>query len=480
MRESVSTALAAATAAGASYADARMVLTQHEELSVRTGRVNAIGSGESLGIGVRVIADGAWGFAAISDISTDTIRDAARRAVGLARAAAGTRLAPVRLSEAPIVNDRWHGPCEVDPLAISAEEKLGVLFAADAALRAEPAVRISSCQMGFLRVAKCFGSTEGSLIEQSYTESQAGIAAYSIGDGELLVRSYPNSFGGQAVQGGWESVLTLDLAGHAPRVAAEAAALLSAAPCAPRETSVIIDGSQIALQVHESIGHPTELDRILGDEEAFAGGSFVTVEDIGSLRYGSPEVTVTADATIPGSLGSFGYDDEGVQATRDHLITRGLLTGVQMSRESAMFLGRTSNGCMRADGWARQPLVRMTTVSLEPGIWSLDDLIADTEEGLYLETNHSWSIDERRLNFQFGCEIGWEIVNGCRGRMVKQPNYTGITPVFWNSCDAVCSADHWQVWGIPNCGKGEPMQIGHVAHGAAPARFRGVRVGVGR
>jgi TldD protein len=191
-------------------------------------------------------------------------------------------------------------------------------------------------------------------------------------------------------------------------------------------------------------------------------------------------VTVTSDSTVPGSLGSFGWDDEGVPAQRDYLIRDGVLAGFQGSRETAPIVGRPSNGCMRADGWNRIPLVRMTTVSLEPGTWDFDDLVADTEGGLYIETNNSWSIDDKRLNFQFGTEIGWEIENGKLGRMVKTPNYTGITPQFWNSCDAICSKAHWQVWGLNNCGKGEPMQVARVAHGAAPARFRGVQVGVGR
>lgn len=334
--------------------------------------------------------------------------------------------------------------------------------------------------MGFVEVHRFFGSTEGSRIEQSHTESGGGIVAYAIANGEVLTRSYPNSHGGNWRQGGYEVVTGFDLAGHAPRIGEEAAALLSAAPCTPRTTDLIIDGSQLGLQVHESVGHPAELDRVLGDEAAFAGTSFLRIEDLGRLRYGSEHVSITADATIPGSLASFGYDDEGVPGQRDFLVTDGMLTGFLASRESALAIGRTSNGCMRADGWNRTPLIRMNTVSLEPGAWSLEDLIADTERGLYVETNSSWSIDDKRLNFQFACEIGWEIVDGRRTRMVKNPNYTGITPHFWGSCDAVCSAEHWEVWGLPNCGKGEPMQVAHVAHGAAPARFRNVEVGVGR
>ena len=480
MNDVIATALDAAQLAGASYADARVVDTRQESISVRTGRVEGIETSESLGIGIRVIAEGAWGFAATADLSPDGIRTAAREAVALARAAATTITRPVALAPVGAFTDTWSGPCGIDPFGVSQSDKVALLLAADEALRAESTVRVSASALGFLTVHKTFGSTVGSFIEQSYTESQGGITAYALGDGEMLPRSYPNSHGGQAVQGGWETIAALDLVGNAPRVGEQAAALLSAAPCPSAETTVIIDASQIALQVHESIGHPTELDRILGDEAAFAGTSWVGLDDLGTLRYGSEHVTVTADATVPGSLGSFGYDDEGVPAQRDFLITEGVLTGFQSSRESAVEIGRASNGCMRADGWNRQPLVRMTTVSLEPGAWGFDELVADTDDGIYLETNSSWSIDDRRLNFQFACEIGWEIKGGKLGRMIKNPNYTGITPAFWGACDAVCSRDHWQVWGIPNCGKGEPMQVAHVAHGAAPARFRNVQVGVGR
>ncbi|MDZ4655882.1 MAG: TldD/PmbA family protein [Coriobacteriia bacterium] len=480
MHELIHTALEAAVAAGATYADARVVHTTEEHLSARNGLVDGIRTAESIGIGIRVIAAGAWGFSATSELGRDAITKTARQAVTIAKASALTLRTPVLLSPLPAFTDRWEGPCTIDPFGIRLDEKLAVLLAADEILRAQDAVKVAKCNLDFFHVEKAFGSTSGSFIEQRYTESGAGITAYAIVDGEVLPRSYPNSHGGQAVQGGWEAIVALDLPQNAVRVAEEAAALVSAEPCPAGTTTVIIDGSQLALQVHESIGHPTELDRVLGDEAAFAGTSFLTLKDLGMLRYGSPHVTVTSDATIPGSLGSFGYDDEGVPAQRDFIVTEGLFTGFQSSRESAPAIGRESNGCMRADGWNRIPLVRMTTLSLEPGDWSLPDLIADTDDGIYFETNNSWSIDDRRLNFQFACEVGWEIKNGELGRMIKNPNYTGITPQFWNSCDAVCSRDHWQVWGIPNCGKGEPMQVAHVAHGAAPARFRNVQVGVGR
>jgi TldD protein len=480
MRDVVFAAIDAALNAGAHYADARVVDSREERVSVANGRVEAIESGDSFGIGVRVIADGSWGFASSAEVSAASAEGLGRMAVEVARASARVAGAPISLAEVDTHEAQWSGPCQIDPFSVSLEDKIALLLAADEAMRNEKAVKLTKSHLGFFRVHKYFGSSVGSYIEQNHTESGGGISALAIAEGEVLTRSYPNSHGGNWLQGGFEIIRGFDLPGEAPRVAEEAAALLTAAPCPSGVTDLIIDGSQLGLQVHESIGHPAELDRVLGDEAAFAGTSFLGVTDLGQLRYGSEHVTVTADATVPGSIGSFGFDDEGVPAQRDHLITRGTLTGFLTSRESARAISRTSNGCMRADGWNRIPLIRMTTVSLEPGEWSLDDLIADTDDGLYVETNNSWSIDDKRLNFQFACEIGWEIKNGERTRMVKNPNYTGITPKFWNSCDAVCSRDHWRVWGLPNCGKGEPIQIAHVAHGASPARFRGVRVGVGR
>jgi TldD protein len=239
-----------------------------------------------------------------------------------------------------------------------------------------------------------------------------------------------------------------------------------------------LDGSQLALQVHESIGHPIELDRILGTEASFAGTSFLKPEMVGNFRYGSEKVNVSADATILGGLGTFGFDDEGIKAQRVPILSDGILVNLLTSRETAPVMGKESNGTMRADGWNRIPLIRMTNINLEPGDWVLEDMIADTDEGLFLCTNRSWSIDDQRINFQFGTEIGWEIKNGRLGEIIKNPTYTGITPRFWNSCDAIANRQSWQMWGTPNCGKGEPGQVAHVGHGAAPARFRNVRVGV--
>jgi TldD protein len=315
-------------------------------------------------------------------------------------------------------------------------------------------------------------------VELEITESGAGITALAVEGSEVQVRSYPNSLGGDFASQGYEFVKTLALAENADQIAGEACALLQASELEPGERDIIIGSSQLALQVHESIGHPVELDRVLGTEASYAGTSFVTLDKLGKLKYASPIVSVYQDATIEGALGSFGFDDEGVPAQRLPIIKDGLFTGYLTSRETAPVIGRTSSGAMRADGWNRIPLIRMTNINLEPGTGRLKDLIADTGEGIYFGTNKSWSIDDKRLNFQFGTEIAWEIKDGKLGRMVKNATYTGITPEFWNSCDAICGREEWKIWGLPNCGKGQPGQSAHVAHGAAPARFRKVRVGV--
>jgi TldD protein len=218
----------------------------------------------------------------------------------------------------------------------------------------------------------------------------------------------------------------------------------------------------------------------MGTEASYAGTSFLTLDKLGSFQYGDPIVNITADATVAGGLGSFGYDDEGVPAQRTPIIRDGLFVGYLTSRETAVQLGQRSNGTMRADGWNAIPLIRMTNINLEPGEWEFEDLIADTDKGIYMSTNKSWSIDDKRLNFQFGTEIAYEIVNGKLGRMLRNATYTGVTPQFWHSCDAICNEKHWSVWGTPNCGKVLPSQVAHVGHGTAPARFRNVQVGVMR
>jgi TldD protein len=308
-----------------------------------------------------------------------------------------------------------------------------------------------------------------------------GYSATAVAKGEMQRRSYPASFGGQYMSMGYELVAGIRLLENAERIREEAVALLSAPTLPSGKRDVIIESSQLALQIHESVGHPVELDRVLGSEANYAGRSFVTTDKLQErFRYGSEIVNIVSDCTMPGGLATFGFDDDGVRAQRFHIIQDGIFSGYLTNRELAHVVdNERSHGCNRADGFNRLPMVRQTNICLLPGDWTYDDLLADTEGGILLETNKSWSIDQLRLNFQFGCEAAWEIKGGKKGTMYKNPNYQGITPEFWNSCDAICNDDYWQLWGITNCGKGQPGQTAEVSHGCAPTRFRNVEVGIG-
>jgi TldD protein len=464
---------------GAQYADIRVVENQTENIVVKNGKVENLSFADTIGFGVRVLADGAWGFSSSKDLTREEIERVTRTALAIARASALVPGEKIDLGPPVASQGTYQTPVEIDPFTISLEEKLGVLLAADQAMAQVDGVRVRQGNLVFIREKKWFTNSEGAFTKQTVIETGGGIVATAVGQGEVQRRSFPTSNGRQQVTAGWETVLEWDLPGNAFQIGEQAVALLSAAPC-PAEitTTVILSGDQVALQVHESCGHPIELDRVFGTEAAYAGTSFLTTEKLDTFMYGSEVVNLTAESMRPKGLGTFGWDDEGVPAQSTPIVQEGLFVGYLMSRETGARLGRPSNGCMRASGWNRIPLVRMTNVSLEPGTWSLEDMIADTDDGILMETNRSWSIDDRRYNFQFGTEIGWEIKNGKLGRMLRNPTYTGITPEFWNSCDAVANEDHWVMWGTPNCGKGQPSQIMHTGHGAAPARFRNVRVGV--
>ena len=463
---------------GVSYGDVRFVERRLENVEIRNGTPHAVSSQISRGIGIRVVYNGSWGFAATSRLNRRSIGKACRDAVKIARAGRAARRIHVALVDAAPVVAEYTTPFVEDPFEVPLTEKLSLLSQADKALAGEPRVKVRRATYQGLDARTIFASTEGSLIKQRIVQTGAGIMATAVGDGDAQVRSYPHSFRGNFQSTGFEFVRGLELAEHAPRVASEAAALLSAPTLPEDKRTVILEGGQLGLQVHESIGHPIELDRILGMEAAYAGTSFVEPSMLGSFRYGSPHVNVVADATEPLGLGTFGYDDEGVPATRVDIIKEGVLVGLLTSRETAGTLGQVSNGTMRADGWARIPLIRMTNINLLPGEVRLDDLLADSPGALYLATNRAWSIDDKRLNFQFGTEIAYEVESGRLGKIYKNPSYTGITPEFWGSCDAVCGREDWNMWGTPNCGKGQPSQTARVGHGTAPVRFRNVRVGV--
>ena len=460
------------------YADIRIVRRQSEEIEVKNGKVEALTHDNDFGFGIRILCQGAWGFACSSKVTKGEMGAVFAKALKIAKASSRIKGKEIIFPSASPIVDRYKTPISVDPFDVAPEIKLGLLLKADEILRRNKKVRISEAFMGSYKTEKTFASTEGSYIEQEIIECGAGISATAIEESEIQVRSYPNSFRGNFATRGYEWIEKLALQDRAEKIAEEAVQLLSAKPCPSKITTLILDSSQLALQIHESIGHPIELDRILGTEASYAGTSFLKPEMVGHFKYGSELINIVADATCPGGLGTFGFDDEGIKAQRVPIVSQGTLINLLTSRETAHHLKKESNGTMRADGWSRIPLIRMTNINLEPGAWTLKQMIADTEEGLFLTTNRSWSIDDKRINFQFGTEVGWEIQNGKLGEMVKNPTYTGITPKFWNSCDAIGNRDHWQLWGTPNCGKGEPGQVAHVGHGTAPARFRNVQVGV--
>lgn len=480
MRNLAEHAIDVATGLGASYADCRLIEQSSQYLETKDFSVAGINFGESRGIGIRVLVNGGWGFASTQNLSRRGIEKAAASAVATARASASCLKSPVTLAPEPAYVASWISPHLIDPFYVSSETKLALLFEAARIMKAVKGVTLAQGSLSFVKERKYFASSSGSRIEQTFIRSGCGIVASATGDGDRQRRSWPNSFGGQHELAGWEMVLRWDLKGNAQRVAEEAVALLTAPQCPVATKDLILESSQLGLQIHESMGHPSELDRALGQEVNFAGASFLTPDKLGNLRYGSPIVNLVADATAPGALGSFAFDDEGVQAQRIDLVAGGIFRGYLSSRDTAHLIGLPrSGGCMRAESWRCVPIIRMTNISLVPGsAGSLEDIVADTDDGILMETNKSWSIDQLRYNFQFSTEVGWEIKKGKRVRMLKNPSYAGITPAFWNSCDAIGGLEDYVAWGLPNCGKGQPMQTMWTGHGASPARFRGVQVGV--
>ncbi len=482
MEQGAEWALGTAQARGASYAETRVVHERDRSLATKNGKIGTASSFESMGAGIRVIADGAWGFAATEDLSREGIERCAAEAAAIAKASARVKERPLHLvPEKPATID-WSSPCAIDPFATSVSDNLELLMSIDAALRGVQGITLAEANLNFRRSEQWFYNTEGSDIHQTRFTTGAGYAAYAFAGAEIQKRSYPNSFGGQWQNKGYELIEELKLVENARRIGEECVALHKAARCPQGRMTLVLDSSQVGLQIHESIGHPIELDRVLGMEANFAGTSFLTLDKLNNLRYGSELVNVVADATEahgPG-LGTFAYDDEGVEAQCVPIIQNGQFTGYLSSRDTAAIIGRSrSGGHLRAESWNRVPIVRMTNISLLPGERPLTfaELIAETDDGVFMQTNRSWSIDDKRYNFQFGCEIGWEIKGGKLGTMIKNPSYSGITTEFWNSLDGLCSRDQWTLWGTPNCGKGQPQQVMGTGHGATPARFRNVLLG---
>jgi len=473
------TALEEATKKGASYADVRIGEISDEHLTVKKGVPEEVTLLQTSGFGVRVIVNGAWGFASSVDLSKKEVIETTDKAVSIALASSKIKKKNVILAPIKTRKDKYSTPMKKDPFKVPIEEKIEILMTAERIIAQHSSlIRSSSAFFRALRENKLFMSTEGAEITQQITWCGGGLEGIAVKNGEVQRRSYPASFRGNFSTSGYESFESLALVDNAKKVGQEVVQLLDAETCPSTETDLILSGDQLALQIHESCGHPTELDRALGTEADYAGTSFLVPDKLGTLKYGSENVNIVADATVPGGLGTFGYDDEGTPAKQVYLVKKGLFVGYQTSRETAVELGlKESSGGMRADSPLALPLIRMTNINLLPGDWKADEIIEETKKGVLMLVNKSWSIDDRRLNFQFGTEIAWEIKNGSKEKTLKNPTYTGITPEFWGTCDAVSKED-WKMWGTPNCGKGVPGQIMYVGHGCGTARFRNVRTGL--
>jgi TldD protein len=471
-------ALDTAAVRGAQYADIRFENVRNEHIEVRNGVVNALADARSMGYGIRALVDGAWGFAASNDLSDAGIDACAARAVAIAQASAQYALRRFGSVPPRAYVDRYRTPVLRDPLGIPLGDRVALLLEAEKLLHTSDRIAVGRAWIDLWRNEKSFFSTTGSAIEQTIVQTGSGISAMAVDDADVQTRTFPGDIG-LYKSGGWEIVEEAQLVAHAQRIGEEATALLTAPQCPSGELDIVLGGSQVSLQIHESCGHPAELDRVMGWEANFSGTSFLGIDQLDTLRYGSPAVTIVIDNTLPHGMATCGYDDEGTKSGQSDIVRQGILRGYEMSNDTARTIGRESNGCVRAQSWEFVPMIRMCNLNLLPGDRPFEALFEDVRDGVYMESNRSWSIDDRRLNFQFGCQIGWEIKNGKRGRMVKNPTYGGMTPQFWNACDAIADAASWNAWGTPNCGKGEPIQTGRTTQAAAPARFRNIAVGVG-
>jgi TldD protein len=475
-KELVELALNIAKLKGASYADARLIRKQEEYITIKNGRIQALKRDEDAGIGIRVIINGSWGFAATAKLTKPDISRTAVLAVRVAKASSTLKAKDVLLDTRDKVVGTYRTRVLKDPFQISLDKKIDLLMGADAIMRKVKGVAFAETDLSFSKKYQIFASSDDSYIEQTIYQSGGSIAATAVKGNVTGERSYPGMHGHYKCAG-YEFVESQKFLDNAERVATEAVALISAKVCPIITTTVITDGSMTAIKIHETVGHPTELDRVLGTEVSLAGKSHLTIDKLRTFRMGASHVNITADATIEGGLGSFGFDDEGTPAQKNYLIKDGIFNGYLTSRETAPVVGERSSGAMRADSWSSIPIIRMTNINLLPGKWRLEDLIADTDDGIYVESAGSPSIDDMRLNYHIASEIGWLIKNGKKTEMIRRPSYAGISYEMWRNCDAICNEDYWEVWGVPNCGKGDPMQTMTVGHGAAPARFRNIKIG---
>ena len=474
MKEMIQSAMEYAKSLGAGFCDLRYKDIHIEDIEVENSTLVKAEKKRSLGYGVRVYVDGAMGFAASSDPTQ--MNTVVKQAYEIARASLTLLAEKAKLDKKEAVQATYATPVKKCPFGMPFEEKLALLMECDKNMNATEGVKRTCSYLFFREDDVIFADTDGSYIDQSFLQSGAYIGATAFSDEDMQERSFID-----IQRAGYEAILDMNLAERAKTIGKEAVELLKAEDCPSGEFDIILTPRQMFLQIHESVGHPTELDRILGSEAAYAGRSFVETENLTSkpLTYGSEHVTIVADATCPQGLGTFAYDDEGTPGQNVTLIDKGKFVGLQTSRDNAPKIGQNSGGAGLSDGWRNLPIVRMTNINLLPGQFTLDELISGIEYGFIFDENKSWSIDDLRINFQFACEMAREIKNGkLTGRVFKNPIYAGKTTEFWGNCDGTANKDFWELVGVPNCGKGQPMQVMRVSHGSSPTRFRKVKVGV--
>ena len=475
--ESADAALRRAAELGASYADIRINRYRRESIATRERQVQNVSRSASYGLGLRVLVNGAWGFAATNRVEPGAARVIAEQAVAIARANAILATRKVVLAESDKAVDTWTSSFKRDPFEVPLETKIAFLMKLNETALAVPGVSFVNSQILFVDEQKYFASSEGSRITQRLvrTYPQFSTTAADKTTGDFQSRAVVD----RAQLVGYEYVEDYPWLRDAERAGHEVVEKLKAQPVAAGRYDIVVDPSQLFLAIHESVGHSTELDRSLGWEANMAGTSFIKAEDAGKLRFGNKIVNLVADRTQPGGLATTGYDDEGVKSERWHIVRDGMFVDWQTTRELAPLVGqKRSHGCLHSDSWASVPFPRMPNVSLQPAATevTLDDLFSGIKRGLFIEGRGVSSIDQQRYNFQFGGAVIREIRDGKLGAMVKDAAYQSRTPDFWAACDGVGGPATYRLWGTSADGKGEPGQTNAVSHGCPPARFRNVTV----
>jgi len=477
LEEVIDRALSAAKKAGATYADIRIVRRRSEAIFARDDHVADVSGNEGYGLGVRVIAGGAWGFSAASQVVPAAAERAAQLAVEIARANAPLLQRPVQLAPAKAAVDAWQTPLERNPFKIPMEEKSDLLLAINGALLKVPGIQHCFSWFQALGEWKLFASSEGSHLEQDLIRLRPGYRATATDttSGAFDSRDHDIS----PAQAGWEYVARSTLLADAPRIGEEAVQKLKSPSVTPGKKHLILAPSNLWLTIHESVGHPTELDRALGYEANYAGTSFLTTDKLNKIQFAAPQLSFYADKTTPAGLATCGYDDDGVKTQKWDLVRNGKFVSYQTTREQAGWINESSSrGCSYAQDFRSFPFQRMPNVSLEPGPKDLGlaDLVAATDDGILIRGDGSYSIDHQRYNFQFGGQMFYEVKGGKVTRTLRDVAYQSTTPDFWRSCDMLGGPREWEMGGSFWDGKGEPIQVNAVSHCCPPARFAQVNI----